>query len=201
MRLSPRETRAVALGAMFVVPAAIHVAVVRPLVAAVSDVRQAVAIEREALRREQMLVASAEDVRGGIVQATADLEEHASLVFPWTMEDGGPTAAALAVEAYVESAALAADVWVDNMGAATDSLDSDQVVSLLAVRLAGRASPAALAEFMALLESGEKLVTVSQLRLLALPVTQDFPGAVGFEAEAHAFLFSMATLDGQRNSY
>lgn len=74
--LAPRDRRAILLGVVILVPALLYAFVVRPYRAALSDVRDRIAAERELLVRELSLLETAPDMSEAIRRAQADAQRY-----------------------------------------------------------------------------------------------------------------------------
>jgi type II secretory pathway component PulM len=170
-RMNPRDRRALMLGALIAAPVLAYRAAVKPYLAALSDVREAVASERALLQREVTLLARAPKLPREI--QSARLASSAADKRLFAGSDGIEATSALS--SYVGNALRSSNVTVQQV----ESRDTEAAgAGLTEIALDVRAEGSLGAVLRALrgLESGPRLVRVTRVsveRSLASPA----PGA------------------------
>jgi hypothetical protein len=167
-RLSPRDRRALRLGAWIVLPALFVAFVVRPGVTQVSALRDALDVERRLLSREQAAIATARRHTDHSASAPSVAREL------FTGRDDVMATAALA--AYVGDLAEAQDVWVQS--ATTQASDRDDAgVRRLRVAVRAEGDVAGLVRLLDALEGGRYFVRVEELEVSVTPSERSSDGS------------------------
>lgn len=195
-RLSTRERAVVIAGAVFVLLALAHAYAISPFLAAAANRREVVQAEREAVARQLALIQGASTTASQLETASAVLDAIKPRLFSSPAEEGGTVAALAAIEAHVERLAVNAGARPDRISATPDSTaGADSVVMRVDVTIAASAGISGLADFLAHLEDGEKLIRVSCIRLLG-PSMEHGPAALmSFELELNAYVLMSQVSD------
>jgi type II secretory pathway component PulM len=158
--LSPRDRRALLLGAIVLAPALLFAFVVRPFAGAIAERRERVAAERDLLMRELRLLADARDFPDALRGGEAELLREAPRLFAGS----DPVVATSALEAFVAEQAYAHRVLIQRSEALAPEPAGVGVVALrTAIRAVGDLD--GLLSFLHSLEAGRKLVRVERLSL------------------------------------
>jgi hypothetical protein len=167
-RLSTRDRRALRLGAWIVLPALFVAFVVRPGVAQVSALRDALDVERRLLSREQAAIAAARlhtDNRASAPPVALQL---------FTGRDDVMATAALA--SYVGDLAEAQDVWMQS--ATTQASERDDTgVRRLRVAVRAEGDVAGLVRLLDALDGGRYLVRIDELEVSVTPSERSSDGS------------------------
>ncbi len=189
--LSARDRRALLLAASVLVPALFWALVAAPYLSAVERASDSMAAERELLRREVALLASAEQFPAALEEGAAQLLEVASRLFGG--ENPSVTSAALAQ--YLQTAARSARVLFTRLEPAPAEEAGTGVIAL-PLRVQGETDLEGLLTLLHSLETGEKLVRVENLRIQGLRTTTaravDDSEVLSFEFTAAGFMLAEA---------
>jgi hypothetical protein len=159
-RITPRERRALSLGALVLLPAIGFQLVVRPYTSRVAGVRARVEREQDLLRREQGLLAEVKAYPTRLRQSETALLHEAPRLF------AGPdlVAASAALSNYVTGHALRSHVFVQQSETGSPGSTSEGI-GRLQVELRAVGDLEGILAFLQRLESGPKLVTVERLAI------------------------------------
>ena len=161
-RLTPRDRRAVLIGAAVLVPGLLWSLVASPYLSAVADANERLAAERGLLRRELELLASASEYPKAFDAGAERLLKAAPRLMGG--EDDGSASAAMA--GYVRRLARMGGANLTRVEPAA-AFDAGGGVRALPVAVTGETDLEGLLTFLQLIESGPKLVHVQELRLEA----------------------------------
>lgn len=188
--LSTRDRRALLVGASVLIPALFWGLVARPYVRAVERTSSNLAAERELLRREVVLLASADQFPAALEEGAAQLLEVASRLFGG--ENPSVTSATLAQ--YLQKAARSARVLLTRLEPVPAEEAGTGVIAL-PLRVRGETDLEGLLTLLHSLETGEKLVRVENLQIQGLRTTaprSDDSEALSFEFTAAGFMLAEA---------
>jgi hypothetical protein len=197
--LSPRDRRALLLGGALLVPALFFVLVVSPYLDALGTARERLEQDRAVLRRELALLSEAADYPRVFDEGAERLLTAA----PRLMGGDDDAAAAAAVAGYVRRLGRMAPANVTRVEPAP-SRDAGGGVTALPVAVSGEADLEGLLTLLHMLETGPKLVDVSELRIesSAVPAAGEAggpaysptpfytPGGAGVQPEVLTFRFT-----------
>jgi len=158
--LTPRDLRAIGIGAAVLVPALLWVLAAAPYLRAVQGARERLEQDRALLAREQALLAEA----GSYPKAFDDGAAKLLAAAPRLMGGDDDAAAAAAVAGYVRRLGRMAPANVTRVEPAP-SRDAGGGVTALPVAVSGEADLEGLLTLLHMLETGPKLVDVSELRI------------------------------------
>jgi len=169
--MSASDRRALMLGALVIVPSLFFVFGVKPYLAALSDVRQQLAVEREAYAREAAAVSAAE--LNPRMQHVADstMQAMAPRLF------GGPddVMASAEVATWLGGVARASHVWLQD-ASTRPATALDGGVRALHVEIRGESDLRGILGFVSSLEHGDKFISVQRLDISTQPGRADQPG-------------------------
>jgi hypothetical protein len=184
--MSPRDRRALILGAAVLAPAFLVIWGVRPYLAALSDTRQRLAVEREALARERAAVSAAR--RNPNLQHVADSATRAAAPRLFAGRDDVMASAELA--SYLGDVARRHHVWLQDASTrAATTAEGD--VRTLHVDIRAESDLRGILEFLQGLESGGKLVRVDRLDISRQPSRSDENGAETLALSATVAAFAI----------
>lgn len=167
-RLSARDRRALLLGAWIVLPALVVALVVRPAVAQLGDVHDALAAEGLLLARERAALADARADRTGAARERPVAERL------FSGRDDVMATAALA--SYVGGLAEAQDVWVQS-ATTLDAVRDASGVRQLRVSVRAEGDVAGVVRLLDALERGRYLVRVDHLEVAVTPAERSGDGS------------------------
>lgn len=170
--MSPRDRRALTLGAAILVPAFFYVWGVKPYAVALADSRQRLSIERETLARERAAVSAAH--RNPLLQHVADSAMRVTAPRLFAGRDDVMASAELA--SYLGDVARRHHVWLQDASTRPAST-ADGGVRTLHVEVRAESDLQGILEFLQALESGTKLVRVDRLDISRQPSRSDENGA------------------------
>jgi len=156
--LGARDRRAMLWGLAILVPSLGWVYALRPFRAALSDARDQVAVEREALARERSAILEAS--RNPARQRTADSAMHATE--PRLFAGSNDVAASAELVAYLGDVAHDARIWLADAATRPAAALADGVRALR-VEVRAESDFEGLLTFLQALERGGKLVRVERL--------------------------------------
>jgi hypothetical protein len=156
--MQPRERRTIVIGALVLLPGLLFVYGVRPYQAALSDARDQLATERQALAREKAAIATAR--QNPQLQHIADSAMHA--MQPRLFEGKDDVMASAELAAYIGDLARGARVWLQDAGT-RPATAADDGVRTLRVEIRAESDLLGTLMFLQALERGEKLVRVDRL--------------------------------------
>lgn len=158
------------LGAWLLLPALAYVWVVKPVTADFADARERLLSERDLLLRERALLATAPDLPASIALADSAVAQAQSRLFPGS----DPVSATAALARYLTDRAAVHHVLVQGSEARDPTtrpsdrlsapLPDDLLLLTVEVRAIGDLS--GITAWLAGLETGPKLVDVSELRII-----------------------------------
>jgi len=157
--LRPSDRRALALGALIVVPALGYGGVARPYAHAIAERRTRLAEQRDLLRRELALVSGAPQLAGREEQTLLALSRVRSRAF-----SGDALSAATGLAAYVTESARRSGVLIEEIQS-RPSAEAGPGVSRVEIGARGRSDLAGILRWLRALEGGAKLVQVQRLAL------------------------------------
>jgi hypothetical protein len=160
MRLKPRDQRALNLGALVLGPILFFTHGVRPFLNARADLLELLETERASYERELRLVLDSERFPELRRQAERGLEGETARLF----EGPNDASAGAALAVFVETSARESEVYLQGVEMlATDSVAGG--LTRLRVQFQGMSDLEGTLRFLAAVESGDKLVSVEELRI------------------------------------
>lgn len=168
--MSPRDRRAVLVGAAILLPALFFIWGVRPYLGALDDARQELAAQREALSREQSAVNSARE--NPRLRQLADSAMQA--MQPKLFNGRDDTMASALLASYVGDLAAKSRVWLQDANTRAAIVGKDGVRALQ-VEIRGQSDLRGTLRFLNALERGSKLVRVDKLDVSRAPGSADDP--------------------------
>jgi hypothetical protein len=156
--MQPRERRTIILGALVLLPGLLFIYGFRPYQNALTDARDELATERQALAREKAAIATARQNPG--MQHIADSAMHA--MRPRLFEGKDDVMASAELAAYVGDLARGARVWLQDAGT-RPAIAADDGVRTLRVEIRAESDLLGTLMFLQALERGEKLVRIDRL--------------------------------------
>lgn len=156
--LSPRDRRALRIGALIAVPVMVFTLVLRPYFHALSDARERLVSERELLAREQAVLADADRYPPVIADATSALRGEGPRLFRGVDD----LAAASALEGYVADQASRHRVMVERSESRSAGETSAGLVTVQA-DFQATGDLQGILSFLRALETGSRLVRVERL--------------------------------------
>ena len=181
--MSPRDRRALSLGAAVLIPALILVLLVKPWVAALAEQRGQVATERDALSRERSAIAAARE--HPLLQQRADSAMRVTTPRLFVGRDDVMASAELAT--YLGDVARVSRVWLQD-AATRPSITLPSGVRALHVELRGESDLRGILSMLRALESGNKLVRVDRLDIARVNHTvNDDSESLSLSASVTAF--------------
>lgn len=181
--MSPRDRRALLLGAGVLAPALFYIWGVKPYRASLDDTRQRLAVERDVLTHERAAVAAAR--KNPQLQHVADSAMRATAPRLFAGRDDVMASAELA--SYLGDVARANHVWLQDAATRPAAL-SPSGVRTLKVEIRAESDLQGILNFLQALETGAKLVRVERLDVSRQPNRAD-------EASAETLALS-ATISG-----
>jgi hypothetical protein len=170
--MSPRDRRALTLGAAILLPALFYVWGVKPYAAALADSRQRLSVERETLARERAAVSAAH--RNPELQHVADSAMRVTAPRLFAGRDDVMASAELA--SYLGDVARRHHVWLQDASTRLSST-ADGGVRTLHVEVRAESDLQGILEFLQALEGGAKLVRVDRVDISRQPSRSDENGA------------------------
>ena len=158
--LSPRDRRALTLGALLGVPVLLFSLVLRPALASHADTRESLRVQRALLAEELALAAHARRYPALLGEARASLRDEAPRLFA-SRGGAGPAAA---LEEYVADRAEQSRVRLEQSQGREEG-DAAEGVAALGVEIQGTGDLAAVLGFLRALDTGPRLVRVERLAL------------------------------------
>lgn len=156
---NPRDRRALALGALVLLPVLVYALVGRPYARALVEARAELAAERDLLTRELALLSLADTLPALGRMATVRVERINARLF----EDAGDLSA-LAFERYLLDLAEESRVRVEQSHATVDETAPGELASIEAT-LRGVSDLEGVLDLLYTLENGTKLVRVERIAL------------------------------------
>ena len=187
--MSPKDRRAIILGAVIVLPALIFIWGVRPYRTAMAETRDELETARLALSREKAAVGSQPDDPGG--QKTAD--SALSMVGTRLFEGRDDAIASAQLAAYLGSVARKSRVLMQDANT-RPSTTSPEGIRTLRVEVRAESDIQGVTTFLHNLESGTKLVRVDRLEISRVPGLEDKNGyeTLSIAATIAGFAFNAA---------
>jgi hypothetical protein len=170
--MSAGDRRALILGAVVLVPSLFFVFAVKPYRAALADVQQQLAVERDAFARERAAVAAAK--KNPLMQHAADSAMQA--MAPRLFAGPDDVMASAEVATYLGDVARASHVWLQD-ASTRPATALDGGVRALHVEIRGESDLRGILEFVTTLEKGAKFIRVQRLDVASQPGRSDQPGA------------------------
>lgn len=194
--MSPRDRRALVLGAAVLAPAFFFMWGVRPYLAALSDTRQRLVVEREALARERAAVSAAR--RNPNLQHVADSATRSAAPRLFAGRDDVMASAELA--SYLGDVARRHHVWLQDASTRA-ATTAEGGVRTLHVDIRAESDLRGILEFLKGLEAGAKLVRVDRLDISRQPSRSDENGAetLAMSATVAGFAIPEEQQTGVRN--
>lgn len=189
--MNPRDRRAIGLGVAILAPAFLYIWGARPYFAALSDARQRVAVERDALSRERAAVAAAH--RNPRLQLIADSAMRATA--PRLFEGRDDVMASAELASYLGDVARKHHVWLQDASTRA-ATTADGGVRTLHVDIRAESDLRGVLDFLQALESGGKLLRVDRLDVSRQPSRSDENGAETLALSATIAGFAVPA-DGQ----
>ena len=169
--MSPKDRRAIILGAVLVLPALIFIWGVRPYRAAMAETHDELETARLALSREKAAVAGKPTAPGGQQLADSAL----TLVGPRLFEGRDDAIASAQLAAYLGTVARRSRVLMEDANT-RPSMTSPEGIRTLRVEVRAESDIQGIATFLHNLESGTKLVRVDRLEISRVPGLEDKNG-------------------------
>jgi hypothetical protein len=169
--MSPKDRRAIILGAVIVLPALIFIWGVRPYRIAMAETRDQLDAARLALSREKAAVAAKPTAPGG--QQFAD----SALIFvaPRLFEGRDDAIASAQLAAYLGTVARRSRVLMQDANT-RPSTTSPEGIRTLRVEVRAESDIQGITTFLHSLEAGQKLVRVDRLEISRVPGLEDRNG-------------------------
>jgi hypothetical protein len=158
VKLSANERKAITRGLMVVVPALLYVWGVRPYRAALTEARERLAVEQEALARERGAVATAQ--RNPELQHLTDSVLRA--IEPRLFAGRDDVMASSELAAYLGDLAFDSHVWMEDASTKPVTL-STTGVRMLHVEIRAESDFQGVLSFLQALEQGDKFVRVERI--------------------------------------
>jgi hypothetical protein len=169
--MSPKDRRAIILGAVLVLPALIFIYGVRPYRASLETTRDELETARLALSREKAAVAAADTNPAGLRTADSAL----TMVEPRLFEGRDDAIASAQLAAYLGTVARRSRVLMQDANT-RPSISSPEGIRTLKVEVRAESDIQGVATFLHNLESGSKLVRVDRLEISRVPGLEDKNG-------------------------
>lgn len=158
MKVSPSERKAISRGLMIVVPALLYVWGVLPYRAALTEARERLAVEQEALARERGAVATAQ--RNPELQHLTDSVLRA--IEPRLFEGRDDVMTSSELAAWLGDVAFDSHVWMEDASTRPVTMNTAGVRTLH-VEIRGESDFRGVLSFLQNLEQGDKFVRVERL--------------------------------------
>lgn len=156
--MTPRERRTIIIGALVLLPPLLFIWAIRPYRTALSDARDQLSTERQALAREKAAIAAAR--QNPELQHIADSAMKATK--PRLFEGKDDVMASAELAAYIGDLARGARVWLQDAGT-RPAIAADDGVRTLRVEIRAESDLLGTLMFLQALERGEKLVRIDRL--------------------------------------
>lgn len=156
--MQPRERRTIIIGALVLLPGLLFIYGIRPYRNALTDARDQLAIERQALAREKAAIATAR--QNPQLQHIADSAMHA--MEPRLFEGKDDVMASAELAAYIGDLARGSRVWLQDAGT-RPAVAAGEGVRTLRVEIRAESDLLGTLMFLQALERGEKLVRIDRL--------------------------------------
>jgi hypothetical protein len=169
--MSPKDRRAILLGAVLVLPALIFIWGVRPYRTAMAETRDELETARLALSREKAAVAAKPTAPGGQQLADSAL----ILVAPRLFEGRDDAIASAQLAAYLGTVARRSRVLMEDANTRPSTM-SPEGIRTLRVEVRAESDIQGITTFLHNLESGTKLVRVDRLEISRVPGLEDKNG-------------------------
>lgn len=169
--MSPKDRRAIILGAVIVLPALIFIWGVRPYRAAMTDTRDELETARVALSREKAAVSAKPTAPGGQQFADSALALVATRLF----EGRDDAIASAQLAAYLGGIARRSRVLMEDANT-RPSTTSPEGIRTLRVEIRAESDIQGITTFLHNLESGQKLARVDRLEISRVPGLEDKNG-------------------------
>ena len=185
--MSPKDRRAIILGAVIVLPALIFIWGVRPYRAALTETRDELETARLALSREKAAVTTTSTAPGA--QRLAD--SALIIVTPRLFEGRDDAIASAQMAAYLGSVARRSRVLMQDANT-RPSTTSPEGIRTLRVEVRAESDIQGITTFLHNLESGQKLVRVDRLEISRVPGLEDKNGfeTLSIAATVSGFAFT-----------
>ena len=170
--MSPRDRRALLLGAAVLAPALFYIWGVKPYRAALDDARQQLAVERETLARERAAIAAAR--KNPQLQHLADSAMRAAS--PRLFQGRDDVMASAELASYLGDIARARHVWLQDAATRPAAL-SPSGVRTLRVEIRAESDLQGILSLLQALETGSKLVRVERMDVSRQPSRSEESGA------------------------
>ncbi len=158
MKISANERKAITRGLMIVVPALLYVWGVRPYRAALTETRERLAVEQEALARERGAVATAQ--RNPELQHLTDSVLRA--IEPRLFEGRDDVMTSSELAAYLGDVAFDSHVWMEDASTKPVTMNTTGVRTLH-VEIRAESDFQGVLTFLQALEQGDKFVRVERI--------------------------------------
>jgi hypothetical protein len=156
--MTSRERRTIIIGALVLFPPLLYIWAVRPYQTALSDARDQLSTERQALAREKAAITTAR--QNPELQHIAD--SAMKVMKPRLFEGKDDVMASAELAAYIGDLASGARVWLQDAGT-RPATAADDGVRTLRVEIRAESDLLGTLMFLQALERGEKLVRVDRL--------------------------------------
>jgi hypothetical protein len=187
--MSPKDRRAIILGAVIVLPALIFIWGVRPYRNALTNTRDELETARLALSREKAAVAAGPETPGGQQSADSALRMVGRRLF----EGRDDAFASAQLAAYLGAIARRSRVLMED-ASTRPSTTSPEGIRTLRVEVRAESDVQGVATFLHNLESGSKLVRVDRLEVSRVPGLEERNGfeTLSIAATIAGFAFDAA---------
>jgi len=187
--MSPKDRRAIVLGAVLVLPALIFIYGVRPYRASLEATRDELETARLALSREKAAVATVDTNPAGLRTADSAL----TMVSPRLFEGRDDAIASAQLAAYLGTVARRSRVLMQDANT-RPSVSSPEGIRTLKVEVRAESDIQGVATFLHNLEAGSKLVRVDRLEISRVPGLEDKNGyeTLSIAATIAGFAFNAA---------
>lgn len=169
--MSPKDRRAIILGAVIVLPALFFIWGVRPYRAAMAETRDELETARLALSREKAAVSATAAAPGS--QRLAD--SALAIITPRLFEGRDDAIASAQMAAYLGSVARRSRVLMQDANTRPSTSSADGIRTLR-VEVRAESDVQGVATFLQNLEAGQKLVRVDRLEISRVPGLEDKNG-------------------------
>jgi hypothetical protein len=188
-RMTSRDRRAITLGAAILLPSLFFIWGVKPYFAALSDARQQLSVEREALARERTAIAAAH--RNPQLQHNADAAMRA--MTPRLFEGRDDVMASAELASYIADVARQNRVWLQD-AATRPAVQAPGGVRTLRVEMRAESDLRGVLAMLHALETGQKLVRIDRLDISRMTKAASEDGTETLAVSATIVAFALGTV-------
>lgn len=188
-RMTSRDRRAITLGTAILLPSLFFVWGVKPYFAALSDARQQLSVEREALARERTAIAAAH--RNPQLQQNADAAMRA--MTPRLFEGRDDVMASAELASYIADVARQNRVWLQD-AATRPAVQAPGGVRTLRVEMRAESDLRGVLAMLHALETGQKLVRIDRLDISRMTKAASKDGTETLAVSATIVAFALGSI-------